>query len=286
MKLSVVIPTHNRAETLRKCIEHVGRQRGVSLELIVVDDGSIDHTEQVVREFDGVKYLKQPASHQGIARNMGAKIATGDVIVFIGDDIFMQQGFLKKHHDRHIRHHAENVVVLGHTTWDPSLEINDYMRFLESSGWQFGYDFIKPGFVEQDDSYKFFYTSNISIKKTFFEKERFNENFRVYGWEDIELGYRLKKHHNMLLYYEPSAKAFHHHPMKEIDLASRMRRVGASAVHFEKLQPEVHVIPHGIKGMAIRAATNPITVPLSRMFGINTYYKFRSWQEFLNGTKV
>jgi GT2 family glycosyltransferase len=210
-------------------------------------------------------------------------LATGEVIVFIGDDIFVEPDFLIKHHDRHREYPDENVVVLGYTTWDPNIEITAYMRFLESSGWQFGYNFLHPKWIGRLDPYKFFYTSNISIKKSFFEKEEFNEDFVFYGWEDIELGYRLWKKHDMKIYYEPQAIAFHHHVLEASDLITKMRNVGKSAVHFKRIQPAVDVIPMGLKALILRLAGNKYTLPICRIFGKNTYYKLKSWREFFIG---
>ncbi len=303
MKLSVIIPTHNRADILKVCLEKLIAQEGVNFEVIVVDDGSTDHTSSIVQKLETrnskleknpksqipnpncsqIRYIKQSASHQAVARNRGVEAATGDIIVFIGDDIFVEPGFLQKHHDRHADHPDENVVVLGYTTWDPNIPINSYMRFLEDSGWQFGYKFLKPSMIGRDDPFKFFYTSNISLKKSFFEKEKFNEDFVFYGWEDIELGYRLWKNHEMEIYYEPQAIAFHHHVIEESDLPKKMQAVGKSAVHFQRLQPDLQIFPRRLKALVLRLASNRLTLPLSRLFGKSVYYELKSWQEFFVG---
>ena len=292
MKLSVVIPTYNRAGILKTCLEKLAKQQGVDFEVIVVDDGSTDDTESQVsslksqgRAWSDIRYIKQKASHQGVARNRGVEVATGDIIVFIGDDIFVEPGFLMKHHDRHVEHTDENVVVLGFTTWDPNIQINSYMRFLEDSGWQFGYKFLKPAMIGRADPYKFFYTSNISLKKSFFEREEFNENFVFYGWEDIELGYRLWKRHGMEIYYEPQAIGYHHHEILPSDLPAKMQAIGKSAVHFQRLQPDIQILPRGLKARVLRLASNQWTVPVSRVFGEQVYYKLKSWQEFMVGVR-
>ncbi|MBU0727402.1 glycosyltransferase [Patescibacteria group bacterium] len=285
MKLSVIIPTYNRADTLKVCLQKLLAQQGVDFEVIVVDDGSTDHTERIVKKFAEVRYIKQKSTHQAVARNRGVEEASGDVIVFIGDDIFVEPEFLMKHHDRHAENPDENVVVLGFTTWDPEVKITHYMRFLEDSGWQFGYKFLHPKFIGRLDPYKFFYTSNISLKKTLFDKEKFNEHFLYYGWEDIELGYRLWKHHSMEIYYEPNAIAYHHHHIPESGLQNKMRNVGRSALHFHRLQPDIRVIPMGLKAMVLKLASNRYTLPLFRILGKNIYYKFKSWHEFFNGVE-
>lgn len=286
MKLSVIIPTHNRADILEVCLNRITRQQGVDFEVIVVDDGSEDHTQRVVESFKDVFYIKQKPSHQGVARNRGVKKATGDILLFIGDDIFAEPGFLMQHANIHTLHSDEEVVVLGHTTWDPSLEINDYMRFLESSGWQFAYHLLSPGFTDHPEPYKFFYTSNISVKKSLFDREKgFDKRFTEYGWEDIELGYRLWDKHGMRLYYEPDAQVFHHHELPESSLEGRMRTVGRSAVKFEKIQPEVQVIPRGFKLTLLKFLSLPFILPLTALLGKNMHYKAKCWQQFLLGVE-
>jgi glycosyltransferase involved in cell wall biosynthesis len=286
MKLSVIIPTHNRADILEICLNKITRQEGVDFEVIVVDDGSEDHTAKVVAKYKDVIYIKQKASQQGVARNKGAKKASGDILLFIGDDGFVEPGLLMQHMNAHTLNPDEEVVVLGFTTWDPFLEINSYMKFLEASGWQFAYHLLAPGFTDHPEPYKFFYTSNISLKKSLFDKEKFNTKFTEYGWEDIELGYRLWKTHGMRLFYEPDAKVLHHHVIPESALEKRMQTVGRSAVRFEKLRPRVQIIPRGLKGIVLKIVTQPIILAFIRFFGgVNSYYKFKSWQQFLVGVK-
>ena len=261
--LSVIIPTFNRPEILKTCLQKLQAQQGVDFEVIVEDEGL----------------------HQAVARNWGVAKAKGDIIVFIGDDIFVEPGFLEWHAKRHAEYPDENVVVLGYTTWDPALKITRYMRFLEDSGWQFGYKFLKSAMIGRAAPYKFFYTSNISLKKSFFEKEKFNEDFVFYGWEDIELGYRLWKKHDMKIYYEPQAIAYHHHFLDEADLQKKMRNVGKSAVHFQNLQPDLQVFPRGLKAFVLRLAANNWTLPVFKIFGRDVYYRMKSWREFLEGAK-
>lgn len=285
MKLSVIIPTHNRADILRTCLEKLMVQKGVDFEVIVVDDGSEDLTSDVMRNFREAKYIQQKASHQGVARNRGAKEASGDILVFIGDDIFVEPGFLMQHANIHIKNPGEDAICLGRTDWDPDMEKSDYMKFLDESGWQFAYFLLSPGFTNHPQPYKFFYTSNISIKKTVFDKEKFNKRFTEYGWEDIELGYRLWSKHAMRLYYEPDAKAFHHHFIPDSTLEGRMEVVGRSAVTCEKIQPEMRLIPRGLKAFILKIISLPLILPFSSLLGRNFYWKIKSWKHFFKGVK-
>ncbi len=85
--VTIVIPTFNRADFLKESIHSVLSQTFTDFELIVVDDGSTDHTEEVVREFSKVRYVACP-ENSGVshARNLGIGMARGRYICFLDSD--------------------------------------------------------------------------------------------------------------------------------------------------------------------------------------------------------
>src|SRR5689334_10888013 len=87
-RLTVIIPTFNRASTLRKCLAALARQTcGADLyEVIVADDGSTDDTRAVAEEA-GVRCLHQPNSGANAARNRAIAESRGEILLFINDDI-------------------------------------------------------------------------------------------------------------------------------------------------------------------------------------------------------
>jgi glycosyltransferase involved in cell wall biosynthesis len=95
--LSVVIPTYNRAELLRATLDSVLAQTVPVHEIVVVDDGSTDHTPEVVRERIGwgapIRYLQQPHRNQrSAARNAGAAATTTPLVAFLdSDDLWKPQ---------------------------------------------------------------------------------------------------------------------------------------------------------------------------------------------------
>ena len=87
--VSVVIPTHNRAELLRRAIKSVLDQTYVNLEIIVVDDASSGNTHEVVADFGDprIRYIRHESNRGGsAARNTGIRAATGEFIAFLDDD--------------------------------------------------------------------------------------------------------------------------------------------------------------------------------------------------------
>lgn len=88
-KVSVIIPTFNRAEMVCRCVQSIFDTEFPNLEVIVVDDCSPDNTgERIKEQFSGrVKYFRnEKNSFQAVSRNNGAKIATGDYLFFLDDD--------------------------------------------------------------------------------------------------------------------------------------------------------------------------------------------------------
>jgi glycosyltransferase involved in cell wall biosynthesis len=87
LRVSVNIPTYNRAHLIRHALESVLRQTYPNLEIVVIDDGSSDGTRAVVAEYgDRVRYFHQPNGGLGVARNAALTHSTGDCIAFLDSD--------------------------------------------------------------------------------------------------------------------------------------------------------------------------------------------------------
>ncbi len=255
MRVSVVIPTYNRSRILVRTLEALGRQTliegsgadsggGGPYEVIVVDDGSTDDTAERVREISAgyparLVYLHQENRKQGAARNLGVRRARGEWLVFLGDDTVPASDFLEEHlraRDGVAQEEAERVVAIGYTPWAREYPRTRFMEYVGEEGWQFGFSLIED---KSCVPFNFFYTSNLSISREFFrESGGFDEDFGEYGWEDIELGWRLHRM-GMRLVYHPRAVSYHHHPTSVRAFVRRQRRVGASAWNFYRKHPEM-----------------------------------------------
>jgi glycosyltransferase involved in cell wall biosynthesis len=270
MLISVIIPTYNRAAILKECLAALMQQSlpCSKYEIIVVDDGSKDDTKKIVAEEKqrnkNILYLKQKNRGQGIARNLGINKAKGELIVFIGDDIIVKKDFLEQHLKFHLRYSKENHGVLGFTTWDPRIPISPLMSWLTNGssilgkfgGHQFAYEKLK----HSEPNFNFFYTSNISLKAALLKKFPFDPEFSGYGWEDIELGYRLHKRVGLKLHYNKQAIGFHYHVMTEKDLKKRMIEIGSSALIMQKKYPELKKVPKGAKKIIFKALSSDFSI--------------------------
>ena len=97
MNISVVIPSYNRKDFLKRSIDSAINQTKKPLEIIVVDDGSTDGTETVIKsDYDFVKFIKQKNKGVSAARNIGIKVSIGEWICFLDSDDEWKKDKLEK----------------------------------------------------------------------------------------------------------------------------------------------------------------------------------------------
>ena len=97
--ISFIIPSYNSASTIKRAIESILSQiANIKYEIIIVDDGSIDNTEEVLRNYEKderIKYYKKENSGVADTRNYGVKMATGEYIIFVDSDDYISHDLLK-----------------------------------------------------------------------------------------------------------------------------------------------------------------------------------------------
>jgi len=99
--VSVIIPVYNEVKTIFDCLASISKQSYRSLEIIVVDDGSTDSSKvkiqksKVQLKIKNLKILSQPHSGPGAARNLGAKYANGNILVFVDADMVFDENFIR-----------------------------------------------------------------------------------------------------------------------------------------------------------------------------------------------
>lgn len=99
-KLSIITPMYNEEKTIIKLLKSISNQSYKNFEIILVDDGSTDKTLEKVREFSKnskikAKILQQNHKGPGIARNLGANIAKGEILIFVDSDMVLDKNYLK-----------------------------------------------------------------------------------------------------------------------------------------------------------------------------------------------
>ncbi len=238
---SVVIPTYNRLETLQLVLAALERQERpwpLDIEVVVVDDGSSDGTWAWLGGLRraGLVPLRQDNSGPAAARNRGVAAASGEVVLFLGDDTVPQAGWLATHLDAHRALGGEgNLAVLGYTSFSHEFD-TPFSRWINEFGAQFGYLLIEDA---GDVPFNFFYTSNVSLsRRVFMDLGGFREDFPAAAWEDIEFAYRATGA-GLRMVYRPPARTLHLHRVDASSFRHRQRIAGRSAAIFAKIHPEL-----------------------------------------------
>lgn len=97
--ISIIIPVYNEEKNIIDCLNSLSRQSYQDFEIIVVDDGSSDKTQEVLSNYKlpttNYQLLKQPHLGPGKARNLGVSKAKGDILVFVDADMTFDKDFIK-----------------------------------------------------------------------------------------------------------------------------------------------------------------------------------------------
>ncbi len=238
MRLSVVIPTFNRDDRIRRALEGLGRQTlpAERFEVLVVDDGSPRPPDPVVREFAAryhVRVLRKPNGGIGSARNLGAGHAMGEIVVFLDDDILPCPEFLAEHlavHERDAR-----AVGLGSLPHPDDLPLTPFLFYLDRIR---HYDlFLRYASADRIPLPPL--NGNSSVRRVHFELAGgYDPAFAGYGGEDTELGYRLVKS-GLRFVYANGARGAHYHLKGYEDYKRDMFASGVTMVRIVRRHPEV-----------------------------------------------
>jgi glycosyltransferase involved in cell wall biosynthesis len=236
-ELSVVIPTYNRKEILLKALAAYQQQSSSAeiVEILVLDDGSTDGTAEAVAEFsqravNHIRYFRLTHRGQAAARNHGIREARGKLLLLGDDDIVPGPHLVAEHLAWHEKYPEPFVAVLGLVECAPEVKPTPFMEWLAKDGVLFGYGHLSPG---ESADFRYFYSCNLSLKTAFVRKNgMFEEDFKGYGFEDIELGYRLQKR-GLRLLYNRAAVGYHHKFISFADACRRAKVVAAALKLFE-----------------------------------------------------
>lgn len=233
MYISIVIPTHNRKDLLRRCLEAASNQDYPDYEVIVVDDGSTDGTtEMVQREFPQVRYiLQQPNRGPAAARNRGIEAAKGEIVAFTDDDCLVPVNFLSRLADGYRRYPGVAGVGGYQEAPDDVLRRNPFARYeayVTHQVYRAGFQEYLGGFECPAGG-----TNSMSYcKEVLLEVGGFDESFPCAAGEDADLKWRIVKCGYRLLYVP--VKVTHLQPYSLRSFWSQQVRRGIGAAYFER----------------------------------------------------
>ena len=114
MKVSVIVPVYNVEKYLDKCLDSLANQTLKDLEIIIVNDGSPDNSEDIIKKYTkkykNFKYYKKENGGLSSARNYGIKYASGDYIAFLDSDDYVKSDMYEKMYEKAIKGNYDLVV--------------------------------------------------------------------------------------------------------------------------------------------------------------------------------
>jgi glycosyltransferase involved in cell wall biosynthesis len=253
--ISVVICTFNRAETLRGTLKRLSAQTlpRDRYEVIVVDDGSSDHTAEVVQEFlkqgsMSLKYLRHERGGPGCAQNHGIRESRGPLVLLLCDDMQPEPDVLDIHCRAHAEHPEPNVVFLGNILQSPDLPDTVFLR-----NWKpFRYQGLEK---HAELTYLHFCGCHASLKRDFILAHGMFVERPAAAFEDVESAWRMYKDGGMRLLYRKDALTYHYH-VETIDTACR--RAYERGRNFDVLADRVPEPGIFIKNHLVTARTLPL----------------------------
>ena len=213
--LSIIVPTFNRKDTIKETLRylaHIGELAGFVHEIIVVNDGEVELSDlENSNQGLNVKVVRNKGKGAAAARNFGAGLATYDLLLFIDDDMLLNENAIPQiiefHKDK------TNCMMSGSREYSPEIlekmNRHSFGRFMVRAG-DSGMDGAELKQVGENlYECKTLASFCLSMLKSTFERlNGFNENFLYAGCEDQEFTMRALEL-DMKLYYLTSIKTFH-----------------------------------------------------------------------------
>jgi GT2 family glycosyltransferase len=208
---TVIVPTHNRCDALLGTLGALARvdYPPGRWEALVVDDGSSDDTEEATRTFaEGhpslpVRYQRQSNAGPAAARNRGAGLARGNILVFIDNDIIVEPSFLRAHLEAHTAHSRSWIV--GRITHPAAMRETPFGRYRDDC-WEAFHGAHRTAGVQETAGMS---AANVSMPAADFRRlGGFDEDFTIASSEDWDLGMRARRSGIRVLYH-PGIQVLH-----------------------------------------------------------------------------
>ncbi len=199
--ISVVIPAYNCEQTINDVIAAIKNQTFSPVEIIVIDDGSLDSTAKRIKNYPDVKYFFQENAGPAVARNHGLKQAQYDVVFFTDSDCVARKDWIEKA----VKHFKDEKIaaVCGGYGIANAESLLARCVFSEIS---YRHENLVSEFPKVFGSY------NVGIRKDVFERAGgFNEEYRRASGEDNDLSYKIIQSGGSI-YFEKKAIVDHYHP--------------------------------------------------------------------------
>ncbi len=250
MLASVLIPTFARSDKLSRCLECLAAQTfdPTQFEVIVGFDGPDPTAEAAARTLwlrSGTRttldLMQCPREGLQLVRNRMLARARGNLLISLNDDIRPVPGFVAAHISAHQERGTANpAIIVGSSPFCRRDNESLLDRLVRKTSMVFFYDVMDaaPPDPSRDWGYRHCFGLNFSARTDLVrEVGGFHAGHRLYGYEDIELGFRLADRFKTPVLYCPKAWAEHEHFYQPQDLLTREHNLGTAAWHFARANP-------------------------------------------------
>jgi glycosyltransferase involved in cell wall biosynthesis len=246
LKASVVIPTYNRGNRIIETLQNVLLQAGNDIEIIVVIDGSVDNTTEIITalalKYPQMRYVYQSNRGRSAAKNRGAMEAKSSLLIFYDDDMRPFPDSVQKHISFH---ETYDGILSGNSVEQISklkTDIQNYKATL-THYWTSKY---AEGVSKLDFGDLFFGAANCSMKKSQFQHlSGFDERLR--DAEDYDLAVRAKLA-GIDVYFDKSNRAEHDDVITCKSYIKRLRQYTAAQDVLKMLHPgRAEKIPSAVR---------------------------------------
>jgi len=237
--VSVVIPTHQRREALRRGLESLATQTldHAEYEVVVAVDASTDGTIEMLDGWDGplqLRWVRPPGRGRAGACNAAVAAARGDVTIVLDDDMRCVPEFV----ERHLHNHppGSRRCVLGAVPVELGEGSSHAARYVKE---KFDLHLSRLSDPAHLAAPRSFFTGNASLRtEVMREVGGFDDSFGIYGNEDVELALRLRKA-GVELGYDPAALAYQSYGKELGGLQRDTLAKGRTTVQLARRHPEV-----------------------------------------------
>lgn len=188
-ELTVIIPVYNAVQTLRPCLESIFANRGVQLEVVVIDDCSTDRSAEIALEFPCRVVSMKSNVMSANCRNIGAKLARGSILVFFDADQVMQPDMLSK---------FMNVL---NAEPDVAAVVGSYEADTPMTGFFSKIKNLRHHYVHQTAQREgaTLHSGLTAIRKSVFDEQGgYEPSFGPASIEDIALGYKMRRNNHRI----------------------------------------------------------------------------------------
>ena len=182
MKISIIIPAYNSSLTLKECLEAIFNSNFKNFEVIVISDNSTDNSVGIAKQYQCKIIELSENKGPAFARNEGAKISEGDILLFVDSDVIIKKDALNYLSEKFLQNEID--AIQGIYSHEPT-----YKSIVTQYQMSYNCYYIWP---ENKKYASTLSTCCLAIrKKIFLNLKGFNVNFKRASAEDEEFGYLL-----------------------------------------------------------------------------------------------